>query len=64
MKDICIRTDSNDRESYCDLGFAYQHPDYFKDTDEAENILAGSYEFETVEIEVFFIKYNKKHFLK
>jgi hypothetical protein len=52
--DICIESDSNiNKKSYCDFGFSYQHPDYLKDTHEAENILAGSSYFETVEIEVY-----------
>ena len=54
LKDICIESDSNiNKESYCDFGFSYQHPDYEKDSDEAQNILAGSQYFETLEIEVY-----------
>jgi len=54
ITDISIHTDSNiNKKSYCGFGYSYQHPDYLKDTDEAENILAGSFEFETVEIEVY-----------
>ena len=54
LKDICIVSDSNiNKESYCDFGFSYQHPDYEKDSDEAQNILAGSQYFETLEIEVY-----------
>jgi hypothetical protein len=53
LKIICTRTDSNKKESYCNFGFVYKHPDYLKDTDKAENILAGSHFFETVEIEVY-----------
>ena len=53
LKEICMRTDSNKKESYCNFVFAYKHPDYLKDTDKAKNILAGSYNFETVEIEVY-----------
>jgi len=41
------------KDSECNFGYSYQHPDYEKDTDEAQNILAGSYCFETVEIEVY-----------
>ena len=52
--DILIKTDSNKKkESYCDFGYDFHHPDYEKGTHEAKNILAGSYKFETVEIEVF-----------
>jgi len=51
---IFIDSDSNiNKESFCDFGFAYKHPDYLKVTDKAKNILAGSYNFETVEIEVY-----------
>jgi len=54
LKDICIDSDSHiNKYSYCDFGYSYQHPDYLKDTDKAQKFLAGSYEFETVEIEVF-----------
>ena len=51
---IDINTDSNiNKKSFCDFGWAYKHPDYEKDTYEAGNILAGSYKFETVEIEIY-----------
>ena len=53
IKDICIRTDANIKTSFCDFGYSYQHPDYLKDTDKANNILAGSLKFETLEIEVY-----------
>lgn len=54
IKDIVIRSDSNaNQESYSDFGYSYKHPDYLKGTDKAKSILAGSYKFQTVEIEVF-----------
>ena len=54
IKDICIHSDSNiNKTNYCDFGYSYQHPDYLKGTFKAQNILAGSYGFETEEIEVF-----------
>ena len=53
LKDICIRTDANIKTSYCAFGYSYKHPDYEKDSDEAQNILAGTYNFETLEIEVY-----------
>ena len=54
FRDIFIQTDSNkNKESYCDFGYAYQHPDYLKETCKAKNILAGSHAFETYEIEVY-----------
>ena len=53
-KDFCIYSDSNSKKiSYSDFGYSYQHPDYLKGTFKAKNILAGSYSFETLEIEVF-----------
>ncbi len=54
IHDICIILDfSIDHDSYSSLGYSYQHPDYEKDTEKAENILAGSHFFETVVIEVY-----------
>ena len=53
IRDICIRTDSNNKESYSHFGYAYQHPDYVKETVRAHNILAGSRSFKTLEIEVY-----------
>ena len=53
IRDICIRTDSNNKESYSHFGYAYQHPDYVKETVRAHNILAGSRCFKTLEIEVY-----------
>ena len=52
LTDICLRTDS-EKKNYCDFGYSFQHPDYEKDTDKANNILAGSNVFETLEIEVY-----------
>ena len=52
--DIGIKSDSNiNKESCCDFGYSYQHPDYLKRTTKANNILAGSNSFETLEIEVY-----------
>ncbi len=53
IQDICIRTDSDNKVSYSNFGYSYQQPDYLKGTAKAKNILAGSYNFETVEIEVY-----------
>ena len=54
LKDICIGSNSNlNIDSRCNFGYSYQHPDYEKDSDEAQNILAGSFNFETLEIEVY-----------
>ena len=54
IRDIFIDSDSHiNKESYCDFGYSYQHPNYEKDTDESQIILAGSQYFETLEIEVY-----------
>ena len=54
LKDICIISDSNIiKKSNCAFGYSYQHPDYLKGTTKANNILAGSNSFETLEIEVY-----------
>ena len=46
--------DSNTNESsYSNFGNSYKHPDYPAGTEEAQNILAGSYKFKTTEIEIY-----------
>ena len=39
--------------SYSNLGSTYKHPEYAYGTNEAKCFLAGSYNFQTVEIEVY-----------
>ncbi len=52
--EIYIGSDSNTNQtSYCDFGGAFKHTDYQFGTEKAKAILAGSYHFKTVEIEVF-----------
>jgi len=52
--DICIASGSNSNKlSYSDFGSSYKHPDYQCRTEEAKSVLAGSYNFLTVEVEVF-----------
>ena len=51
IEDICVLGPYG--KCLSNIGHAYKHPDYPKDTDRARNILAGSYEFKTVEVEVF-----------
>ena len=52
--DIFISSDSNtNRDSFCNFGWTYEHPEYLKGTERAKSILAGSYKFQTLEIEVF-----------
>lgn len=52
--DIYINSGSDtNRESYSDFGHTYKHPDYAYQTERAQSILAGSYEYKTLEIEVF-----------
>ena len=54
LADIFIDSDSNiSKESYSGFGYSYKHPDYKRDTDKADNILAGSLHFKTLEIEVY-----------
>ena len=53
-KDICILSDSNmNKDSYCDFGYSYKHSEYPEQTTKSWNILAGTCNFETLEIEVF-----------
>jgi hypothetical protein len=53
-KDIRIESNSNiNFKSKADFGCIYKHPDYSFESDKAQNILAGSLKFQTVEIEVF-----------
>jgi len=52
--DICIASDSNlNRDSFSDFGISYNHIDYLDRDKRSDSILAGSYRFQTVEIEVF-----------
>ena len=39
--------------SYSNLGHSYTHPDYRFETNEAKSFLAGSYNFQVSEIEVY-----------
>ena len=52
--DLCIASDANtNKKSYSDLGDRYPHPKYTKESVEAKSFLAGSYNFQIAEIEVF-----------
>ena len=52
--DICIEDNSNTTyESYTYLGISYDFKLFDYDSDEAQGFLAGSYNFQTSEIEVF-----------
>ncbi len=52
--DIYIASGSNaNLTSSCNFGSSYKHADYQNATDKAKTILAGSYNFQTLEIEVF-----------
>ena len=52
--DICIGNDANTTmDSYSNLGYSYRHPQYAHGTNEAQSFLAGSYEFQLDEIEVY-----------
>jgi hypothetical protein len=41
------------RDSCSNLGFTYEHPQYTRATNDVRKFLAGSYEFQLDEIEVF-----------
>ncbi len=52
--DIYISSGSNaNQSSQSYFGSSYKHADYQKGTAKANSILAGSYKFQTLEIEVF-----------
>jgi len=52
--DIHISSDSNlNQASYSNFGYTYKHADYQCGTERAKSVLAGSYNFQTLEIEVF-----------
>ncbi len=52
--DIYIADKSNvNMSNYSNLGFTYKHPHYSYGSMEAKNFLAGSYNFQTLEMEVF-----------
>ena len=52
--DIYISSDSNSNQtSFSNFGYDYKHADYQNGTEKANSILAGSYNFQTLEIEVF-----------
>ena len=54
LRDIVIFSDSNKlQKSYSNFGYAYQHPDYQRETVKAKSILAGSYGFHIEEIEIY-----------
>ena len=53
-REIVIKPDSNiNNDSYSEIGYCYKHPEYPKETERAQTILAGSFNFKTLEIEVF-----------
>ena len=54
LQDVVIKSDSNTlKKSYSNIGFAYQHPDYQRETVKAKSILAGSCGFHIEEIEIY-----------
>ncbi len=55
--DIHVSSNSNSNQtSYSDFGHSYKHADYQNQTEKADSIFAGSYNFQTLEIEVFVTK--------
>jgi len=54
LMDLKISFDSNlNTESSSNIGYSYEHPDYEYDSNEAQLFLAGSNEFQVLEIEVY-----------
>jgi len=51
--DIFIADNSNTNSCLCNFGNKYKHPDFIFRSEKAKNILAGSYDFKTIEIEVY-----------
>ena len=52
--DIKISSESNENTQSCsNIGYSYEHPDYEYDSNEAQLFLAGSNEFQVLEIEVY-----------
>lgn len=52
--DLYISSNSNiNTDSSSFFSLSYRHPDYVKDTNEAESILAGSRNFQTEQIEIY-----------
>jgi hypothetical protein len=55
--DIHIADNSNSNfDSYSNFGYTYIHQDYTFDSEKAKSFLAGSYNFQVLEIEVFQLK--------
>ena len=53
-RDLVLRSNSNlSVESYSNLGSSFKHPTHVFQSNEARNFLAGTYKFQTVEMEVF-----------
>ncbi len=52
--DISIASDSNaNQNNWCTFGSSYKHAGYPQGTEKTKAILAGSYNFKILEIEVF-----------
>jgi len=52
--DIVIENNANTTiDSFSKLGFSYRHPQYEEGTNEAKTFLAGSFNFQLDEIEVY-----------
>jgi hypothetical protein len=57
--DIRVSSNSNvNHASHSDFGYSFKHPDYPAGSAKARSILAGSYNFQTVEIEVFTMSFK------
>lgn len=58
---ICDNFDSCNR-SYSDLGVNYSHPDFTRSSVKAQSFLAGSFNFQVAEIEVFQINNDEEDY--
>jgi hypothetical protein len=54
LMDLRISSESNSNiYSGSNIGYSYKHPDYARESDEANSFLAGSNEFKVLEIEIY-----------
>lgn len=55
--DIYISSNSNqNRSSHSNVGYSYKHSSFVYGSSQAKCVLAGSYNFETVEVEVYHLE--------
>ena len=51
--DLYVSASNQINQNGSNLGHTYEHPEYLFQSNEARNFLAGSFVFQTVEIEVY-----------